>query len=69
MNMLTCEKCKKELVFGKDSDPEGEVTSLAVVCPCGHRTYYSFLGYPTLYSTGYYYFEFTDENEITCKLL
>lgn len=67
MQELRCEKCKIELCYTQDGDPDGDVVPFNVNCMCGHINKLTFLGYPKLWGTPLIYFDFTDEYEITCK--
>ena len=65
MMELKCEQCKESMCYGRDTD--GNITAFSVVCVCGHRSTFQFLGYPRLCANNKYYFTFTDEDEITCQ--
>lgn len=65
MMELKCEKCQEYLCLGRDTD--GPLTQFHVVCICGSRTKFNFIGYPRLCANDKYYFNFTDEDEITCQ--
>lgn len=64
MNELKCAKCGTTMALAKESD--GDLMELMVICICKHRNSFDFLGYPRLAGTHEIYFEFTDEEEITC---
>jgi hypothetical protein len=40
--------------------------TLKVKCACGHLNEIQFIGYPNLFGTDDYYFEFVDEDMIEC---
>ena len=65
MMELKCEKCAESLCLGRDTD--GEITAFSIICVCGSRTTFQFIGYPRLCANNEYYFTFTDEDEITCQ--
>lgn len=65
MMELKCEKCHLSMCLGRDTT--GDITSFTVVCICSHKTKFEFLGYPRLCANDEYYFNFTDEDEITCQ--
>lgn len=65
MMELKCEKCQKSLCLGRDTT--GDITPFTVVCICSHKTKFEFLGYPRLCANDEFYFNFTDEDEITCQ--
>ena len=62
--IITCENCGVILAAGKDTG--GAPTNISVICVCGNKNNVTFLGYPNLFGTENYYFDFTDEFEITC---
>ena len=64
MQPIICEKCNIVCAFSRDTD--GELMTLKVKCVCGHINTPQFIGYPNLFGTDDYYFEFTDEDMIEC---
>ena len=66
MQSINCARCGDVLAYGRDTGDD--LTTISVICVCGHTTNVSFLGYPNLFGTDKYYFEFVDENIIKCGL-
>lgn len=64
MQPITCEACKAICAFSRDTD--GDLMTLKVKCVCGHLNEIQFIGYPNLFGTDDYYFEFIDEDMIEC---
>jgi hypothetical protein len=64
MQPITCEACKAVCAFSRDTD--GDLMTLKVKCACGHLNEIQFIGYPNLFGTDDYYFEFVDEDMIEC---
>jgi hypothetical protein len=65
MTELKCSKCNTSLCLGRDT--EGDLVQFSVICVCGTRTVFEFIGYPRLCANHEYSFNFTDEEEITCQ--
>lgn len=61
---LKCKNCSIVMAIAKET--EGDLLTLTVKCLCGKDNKFTFLGYPKLFGTHEVYFEFTDEQEITC---
>ena len=66
MQLFSCEKCQEELCVAVDSGGDS-IIPFTIVCVCGHKNKAEFIGYPKLGGVDKYYFEFTDEFQITCK--
>lgn len=66
MELIECKKCNRKLCYAADSDTD-IIQTIKIICPCGEVNKRGFLGYPKLSGTEDCYFEFTDEDEITCK--
>lgn len=66
MDSIKCEKCGEELCLAQDGG--GDKTQIIkIVCVCKHKNSKTFVGFPKLGGVDKYYFDFTDEDEITCK--
>jgi hypothetical protein len=66
MVLFECEKCKEKLCNTADSGGD-DIVQFTIICVCGHKNRTEFVGYPKLAGVDLYYFEFTDEFQITCK--
>lgn len=64
MQELICKDCYKVMCLGEDTD--GDLMTLKVICICGKKNEFQFMGYPKLWGTHEIYFDFTDEDELTC---
>jgi len=66
MESIKCAKCSAELCYASDSGGDN-MTIIKIICPCGHKNTRTFFGFPRLAVTDDHYFDFTNEDEITCK--
>lgn len=66
MELIKCAKCGAELCLAKDSGGD-DMKTIKIICVCKHKNTRTFLGFPKLGGTDEYYFDFTNEDEITCK--
>lgn len=66
MQELTCSSCGEVLAIGRDTD--GDLTEIKIICVCKNVNTFQFIGYPQLCGTNKYYFDFTDEFELTSNL-
>ena len=64
MRPMKCPKCNTICAYGRDTD--GDLTTIKVTCICLHNFTEDFIGYPNLFGTDDYYFEFIDEDAIKC---
>ena len=66
MGELICESCGEVMALAQDT--EGDLTVIKITCVCGRVNSYDFIGYPQLYGTDKYYFNFIDEDKLECHL-
>jgi formylmethanofuran dehydrogenase subunit B len=64
MQEVICTKCGTVCAYARDTD--GDLTTIHVKCVCGNNNIATFIGYPNLFGTDDYYFEFVDEDKIEC---
>lgn len=67
MELIKCAKCGEELCIAVDSHKTEDIVKFRIICVCKHVNTRSFIGFPRLGGTDTCYFDFTDQEEITCK--